>query len=130
VSDLGSRSLVARSGTLLGRSIDALEHTAQSAETTRKRKSEASLNAGATARFAAFCDELGPSVTWLRFRSEADMRHAIAADARDRQPFLDYATGCVNASRAELVAFDDVDHWKVSFLGWRRGARIVRRPAQ
>jgi hypothetical protein len=86
-------------------------------------------SARATARFAAFCDELGPSVSWLRFRSAADMRQAMAADATDRFPVLANMTVCVSPSRAELVAFDEIDEWKVRFLCWRRGARILRRPA-
>lgn len=87
-------------------------------------------NTPASARFAAFCDELGPEVTWLRFPSPAAMRQAMAADATDSYPHLAHATVCINRSRAELVAFDDVDAWKVKLLCWRRGARIVRQEAR
>jgi hypothetical protein len=90
----------------------------------------AALNAPASARFAAFCEELGPSVTWLHFRSAAAMRQAMAADARDRYPLLTRTTVCISSSRAELVAFDDVDHWKVRLLCWLRDASIVRQPAR
>lgn len=86
------------------------------------------LSERASARFAAFCDQLGPSVSWLRFRSAADMRQAMAADSTERFPILANTTVCVNPARAELVAFDEIADWKVRFLCWRRGARIVRRP--
>jgi hypothetical protein len=46
VSDRGSRSLVARSGTLPGRSINALEHAAQSAGTTRTQQRAYYVGAG------------------------------------------------------------------------------------
>jgi hypothetical protein len=88
------------------------------------------LNARANARFAAFCDELGPMVMWLRFRSAAELRAALAADASQRDSLLDYATVCVSSSRAELVAFDDVQDWKVKALCWLRDGRIVRRSAR
>jgi hypothetical protein len=38
--------------------------------------------------------------------------------------------GRVSSSRAELVAFDDVQDWKVKALSWLRDGRIVRRPAR
>jgi hypothetical protein len=90
------------------------------------------LNARASARFAAFCDELGPSATWLHFHSADDMRRAIVADAADRDPLLtgDYTSVCINRPRAELVAFDDVAQWKVKVLCWLRGGQIVRRPTR
>jgi hypothetical protein len=46
------------------------------------------LNAPASACFAAFCEELSPSVSWLQFHSVAELRHAMAAGARDRDALL------------------------------------------
>ena len=69
-------------------------------------------------------------VMWLRFRSASELRVALAADASQRDSLLDYATVCVSSSRAELVAFDDVEDWKVKALCSLRDGRIVRRPAR
>jgi hypothetical protein len=93
----------------------------------------AALNAQATERFAAFCDQLGAEVTCLRFRSAQDMRQAMAADAQAHAQggyaVLNHAAVCISWSRAELIAFDGVSESKVTRLCRRRGARIVRRQA-
>lgn len=88
------------------------------------------LNQGATDSYAAFCDELGPSVNWVRYRTPAGLRAAIAADAAQHHPALRgrLITVCVNTSAAELVAFDEIAEWKIRMLCHRRGARIIRTP--
>jgi hypothetical protein len=89
-----------------------------------------SLNARASARFVVSREFLGPTVMWLRFRSPSDLHEALAADAWHRDSLLSYSTVCVSSSRAELVAFYDVEHWKVKALCWLRDGSIVRRPVR
>jgi hypothetical protein len=64
---------------------------------------------------------------WLRFASAEDMREAMAADASQDYSLLAHATVCVSSSRGELVAFDNIEGWKVRALCWLRDGRIVRR---
>jgi hypothetical protein len=87
------------------------------------------LAARASRRFFAACEQLGPNVTWLRYRNASDMGRAMeAARARPDAELSDpYVTVCISRHPAELVLFDGVDQWKVTLLCWLRGGRVARR---
>jgi hypothetical protein len=88
------------------------------------------LNERASRRFAAFCEELGPMVTWLRFPSAAAMRAALAATPTDKTSSYAYATVCVSQSRAEVLTFYDVGKGRIDGLCAARDGRIVHRQRQ
>jgi hypothetical protein len=88
------------------------------------------LNQRASGRFAAFCEELGPMVTWLRFPSAAAMRAALATTPTDKTSSYAYSTVCVSQSRAEVIMFDDVGKGRIDGLCAARDGRIVHRQQQ
>ena len=88
------------------------------------------LNARASARFVVSCEFTGPTVMWLHFRSASDLRDAWAVGASQSDSLLSISTVCVSSSRAELVAFYDVEQWNVNALCSLREGRIVRRPVR
>jgi hypothetical protein len=85
------------------------------------------LNEHTRQRFAAFCEELGPMVTWLRFRSAADMKRALAVTSSGPGTTLGSETVCVSDARAEVVVFDDVSRARASSLCGARDGRVVHR---
>jgi hypothetical protein len=88
------------------------------------------LNQRAKHRFAAFCQELGPMVTWLRFPSAAAMNAALAATPTDETSSYAFSTVCVSRSRAEVVMFDDVGRGRIDGLCAAIDGRIVHRQQQ
>jgi hypothetical protein len=88
------------------------------------------LNQRASRRFAAFCEELGPMVTWLRFPNAADMNAALSATPTDKTSSYALSTVCVSQSRAEMVMFDDVGSGRIDGLCAARDGRIVHRHRQ
>jgi hypothetical protein len=85
------------------------------------------LDDRATARFAAFCEDLGPMVTWLRFRSAVDMHAALAATPAGHGSDFALSTVCISESRAEVVLFDDVPRRRTAGLCGARDGRVVHR---
>jgi hypothetical protein len=85
------------------------------------------LNARAIKRFSALCEELGPMVTWLRFRDATDMHRALATTPRGTGSSFAFSTVCVSNSRAEVVLFEHVGRGRIAGLCGARDGQIVHR---